>query len=1009
MLKTLFSISFFSLLLSIPSFHGQSYFQQEVNYTIEVRLDDKNHFLHGFEKFVYHNNSKDTMSVLFIHLWPNAYKNSKSALARQQMRGGDFFLLYAGQSDRGFIDSLHFKVDGIDATHKPHEGFEDIAIIELPKSLQPGESITVTTPFRVKLPSGTISRLGHIGESYQITQWYPKPAVYDLNGWHEMPYLNQGEFYSEFGSFDVKITLPENYTVGATGDLQTTSEIQRLDSLAKLPLNVKPFINELGEAYYPPSSTKMKTLHYVQSNVHDFGWFADKTWNVRKGETTLPHSKRKVTTWAMFTPEEAVLWDKGALKAINDGLYYYSLWSGDYPYNQCTAVDGTISAGGGMEYPNVTVIGRSGSASGLATVIIHEVGHNWFYGILASNERDNAWMDEGLNSFFETRTILATNPNMPKLGITAGNKNIERMLQLDDLSYQYVTEELAYLLTARNYADQPMQLPSDYYSNINYGAIVYKKTALAFNYLMNYLGEDMMNQCMSAYYEEWKFRHPEPENLQAVFEKTSGKNLDWFFDRLINTKERVDYKVRGTRFQGNGKSNEPMEVHVKNSGEIAGPFSIDVYRDGKFISRKWFDGIEPLSSQRVTVNALKGDVIKINNTFGIPEYKRSNNLSRTKGVFRKIEPLQLSFLSGVDHPEKSRLFWAPLTGWNNYNKWMLGLVLHNTTLPKQDFSWRIAPLYSPSTNWLNGYAMLEKDNGQIAFGARTQRFASGIQQTPTSSQIYGYRLWSPYIKINVFPRRFKKDWTGYFKAEWIFLRGKLQKETNDIELHDFALYYTEPRNEGEMNIVRFTFNTEKKMVRSSLNLKSDLQSGEFNSWGLMWQNEMTFDYIYRGKGKRHWTTRAYFGLTNGEVKLSAAGQNGTNDYLFDGHMMGRQETSGLLSRQYLNTQGGLFLPSGSFLYSNDGLFSIRTAIDAPIRLPVNIYAGMALDGEFNYIGTAGIGLPIVRNIFEIYLPLVHMDENGVKSLTDGVYFRDLIGFQLNLDLANPFNLVKKIQ
>lgn len=987
---------------------AQSYFQQEVNYTIDVRLDDKNHVLHGFEEFVYVNNSKDTLDVLFIHLWPNAYKNAKSALARQQMRSGDFFLLYAGQGDRGYIDSLNFKVNGADAVHKPYKGYEDIAVLELPKSLQPGERITVTTPFRVKLPSGSISRLGHIGESYQITQWYPKPAVYDNDGWHEMPYLNQGEFYSEFGSFDVKITLPENYTVGATGDLQTTSELQRLDSLSRLPLNVKPFLDANGNSIYPRSSDKMKTLHYVQTNVHDFGWFADKTWNVRKGETELPHSKRKVTTWAMFTPNEALLWDKTALKAIHDGLYYYSLWSGDYPYNQCTAVDGTISAGGGMEYPNVTVIGSTGSASGLATVIIHEVGHNWFYGILASNERDNAWMDEGLNSFFETRTILATNPNMPKLGISAGNLNVEKLLHIDDLPYQYVTEELAYLLTARNYADQPMQLPSDYFSDINYGAIVYKKTALAFNYLMNYLGEDMMNRCMADYYETWKFRHPQPENLQASFEKTSGKNLDWFFDRLINTKERVDYKVQSTRFRGATKGNAPMEVRVKNTGEIAGPFSVDVFRDGKMISRQWFDGIEPLSSSVVNVNALKGDVIKINNAYGIPEYKRSNNLSRTKGMFRKVEPLQMSFLTGVDHPEKSRLFWVPITGWNNYNKWMLGVVLHNTTLPKQDFSWRVAPMYSPSTNWLNGYAMIEKDNGQIAFGMRAQQFASGVWNSSSSNRIFGYRLFSPYIKINVFPRRFKKDWTGYFKAEWFFLNGKIQEASDEFELYSYPVRYNNLPNQGEANTVRFIFNTNKKMVRSSLNLKSDLQSGEFQDWGLMWQNEATFDYIYRGKGKRHWTTRAYIGITNGEIPLHAAGQNGLNDYLYDGQMLGRSEWSGLLSRQYLNTQGGLFMPGNKSFSSNDVLFSIRSAWDIPMRLPINIYAGAAASDSF-YVGTAGIGLPIVRSIFEVYIPLLHMDSNGIESLTDGVFFRDLISFQLNLDLANPFNLVKKIQ
>jgi len=356
---------FFSLTTSLIIAQSGNYFQQEVDYTIEVTLNDKEHSLSGNETFDYKNNSSQSLDKLFIHLWPNAYKNAKTAMSKQKFRQGDFFMLWAKPTAKGYIDKLDFTVDGAKTRWEFFEEQEDIAVLYLDKPLQPGGSITVATPFFVKLPSGSISRLGHIEESYQITQWYPKPAVFDNAGWHPMSYLTQGEFYSEFGSFDVKITLPENYTVGATGDLQTSAEIDRLNRLA----------TEEGPTSmdFPASSGIMKTLHYKQKNVHDFGWFADKRWIVRKGEMELPQSKRKVTTWAMFTPKNRGMWEEEGLKSIRDGLYYYSLWSGDYPYDVCTAVDGTISAGGGMEYPNVTVIGNSGDASQLRTVIIHEV------------------------------------------------------------------------------------------------------------------------------------------------------------------------------------------------------------------------------------------------------------------------------------------------------------------------------------------------------------------------------------------------------------------------------------------------------------------------------------------------------------------------------------------------------------------------------------------------------------------------------------------------------------
>ncbi|MGY8927219.1 MAG: hypothetical protein ACKVJC_07985, partial [Flavobacteriales bacterium] len=194
------------------------------------------------------------------------------------------------------------------------------------------------------------------------------PAVYDKEGWHYMPYLNQGEFYSEFGSFDVSITLPKNYIIAATGDLKTVSEVDYLNSIAKETEDAinsgKDLRNIEGWSdfkTFPKSDTAQKTIRYTQSNVHDFAWFADKRFSVLKGEVELPHSKRKVTTWAMYTPNESSLW-KDASEYLHDAIYYYSLWNGDYPYNNVSAVDGTISAGGGMEYPNVTVIGRSGNA-----------------------------------------------------------------------------------------------------------------------------------------------------------------------------------------------------------------------------------------------------------------------------------------------------------------------------------------------------------------------------------------------------------------------------------------------------------------------------------------------------------------------------------------------------------------------------------------------------------------------------------------------------------------------
>jgi hypothetical protein len=207
------------------------YFQQHVSYKIDVALDDKTHFLNAFETIEYTNNSNVALTSVYFHIWPNAYKDETTQLYKQMLDDGSTKLYYANEQQRGYIDSLDFYVDNKKAEFHLLKDSIDIMLLTLNEPLFPGKKIIITTPFRVKIPDASFSRMGHNGQAYYITQWYPKPAVYDQFGWHQMPYLNQGEFYSEFGDFDVHITLPANYTVAATGDLQTVSELERLGKL----------------------------------------------------------------------------------------------------------------------------------------------------------------------------------------------------------------------------------------------------------------------------------------------------------------------------------------------------------------------------------------------------------------------------------------------------------------------------------------------------------------------------------------------------------------------------------------------------------------------------------------------------------------------------------------------------------------------------------------------------------------------------------------------------------
>ncbi len=502
------------------------YWQQQVNYTIDVSLNDKDNTLDAFEKIEYINNSPDTLTFIWFHLWPNAYKNDKTAFSDQLLENGNTKFYFADKEKRGYINRLDFKVNDITVQTEDHPQHIDIIKIMLPTPLAPGQKTIISTPFHVKLPYN-FSRGGHDGESYQATQWYPKPAVYDKNGWHPMPYLDQGEFYSEFGSFDVSITVPENYVVAATGELQNEKEKEWLSSRAAFnwePLVQKEKMKSGGvktvTQQFPPSSITTKTLRYKQQNVHDFAWFADKRFIVNTDTCTLLSGKIiNVSTY--YTPEQKEIWHE-SIDFAKRATRFYSREVGEYPYNVVQVVQGPESFGGGMEYPTITLISPTSSKKSLDITIAHEIGHNWFYGILGTNERLHPWMDEGINSYYEAKYT---------------KQYYGEAIQ---------KERIAFETKAASKTDQPIELAADQFTEINYGLSVYYKTAEWLRYIESIIGTTAFNTGMQEYYRQWKFKHPQPDDFKKAFEAGVGKNLDTLFSYLTKQGELPTLHRKGT-------------------------------------------------------------------------------------------------------------------------------------------------------------------------------------------------------------------------------------------------------------------------------------------------------------------------------------------------------------------------------------------------------------------------------------------------------------------------------
>lgn len=993
--------SLLSAILFIAFFHafGQNYWQQKVDYTITVKLDDVTHTLRGNERFVYHNQSPHSLDFIYIHLWPNAYSSGKTALGKQLSESGDGILRFGKDSIRGGIDSLHFRVNGQDAPLTFDPLNPDIAKLGLHQALKPGDSVTVTTPFRVTIPSGEVSRLGHIGQSYQITQWYPKPAVYDKNGWNQMPYLTQGEFYSEYGTFDVSITLPQNYVVGATGDLQTPSEIAFMNEKAEYAKN--NFSSFIRKKYpkddFPASDPEWKTIRFTQKDVHDFAWFADKRFAVLKGEVELPHSKRNVTTWSLFTPRNAALWQH-APEYIHDGTYYYSLWNGDYPYNQVTAVDGTISAGGGMEYPNVTVIGNTKNPVELEIVIVHEVGHNWFYGILGSNERVHGWMDEGMNTLNEMRYMYTKYPGNTYLS----DQILDGKFHFDHLSH-YDSNDLTFRMIAGTGEDQPIETHSAKFTEINYSGIMYQKTGLVFSYLKEYLGDTLFDQAMQAYYNEWSFKHPQPEDMRAVLERVSDKDLSWLFEDLIQTTDHIDYKIAGVKYFG-GKT----VVTVKNAGQVDGPIELSGFIKGQKVQTLWLEN--EAKKQEVTFDS-ELDGVQINASGKAPEIIQSNNYWYRKSPFGKIEPLRLQLLIGKNEPTRSNLFWSPILGGNAYDKFMLGLALHNYSIPSNRFQFLLAPLYAFGGKRISGIAeasitLLPKKNLKLSrFGVSLRSFKNdtlGINDgyyaaiLPYWTAKIGNRVGGPIsqnmrvqtmYRLDVFRPKQRELIGGYLQYDFNYSR-----EDHRVDLQVRSDYAVNPANSDNFSRSSVAASYKYRYVKNKRSRWVELRLFAGNYWNFsMYNSGNAVNYAY-----------------------ALSGASGSQDVFVEDYFFGRSAQSGIWSQQRLDNMGGFRSTAGN---GQSGYFGTTTTwmtaanfyLETPIGPKIfGIYADFGVfDEAYKSKPTQAydVGLALrLGTTFGIYFPVIQSDNITNAYLTQN--YAERIRFTLKFNLTNkPLNLI----
>lgn len=532
------SVSTLFLFLTFSAYSQSDYWQQHVDYEMDVNFTDSNNQYSGTQELTYTNNSPDTLYTVFFHLYPNAFQPGSMMDVRSRTiddpdaRVGDRISKLAPK-DQGFLKVDDFRQNG---NLLETEAVGTILQVNLAKPIRPGKKEKFSLHFTGQSPV-QIRRSGRDnagGVAYSMSQWYPKMCEYDRQGWHADPYIAR-EFFGVWGDFDVTIKMDSSYTIAATGVLQNPEAI--------------------GHGYLPKGKKlkrpegNMLSWNFKAENVHDFVWAADKDYihDIVKME-----DGPDLHFFYKNNPDIVDNWKK--LETYVDQVFTLAnAQFGKYPWPKFSVIQG---GDGGMEYPMATLVTGERSLGSLVGTSCHEIMHEWYYCVLASNEGYYPWMDEGFATFAASKIMSQIfNPDE------------------DTRTGSYYT---GYLKRAKSGKEEPMSTRGDYFkTNGAYSTSSYSKGAVFVAQLGYIMGENVLENTLHRYFNTWKFKHPDPNDFLRIAEKESGMQLDWYLSYMMNTTETIDYGI--SRVEGRKNS---TEVELSRIGNFPMPIDLTVtFRD----------------------------------------------------------------------------------------------------------------------------------------------------------------------------------------------------------------------------------------------------------------------------------------------------------------------------------------------------------------------------------------------------------------------------------------------
>lgn len=926
--------------------------QSPVSIALNVRLDTGSNTLSGTEEISLINTSETALKTVFLHAWANAYRDKNSDLTQAQLEHRKMDLYFAPRRDRGYI---RIKAAHCTPTCRKlafTRKHKDILQLTLLKAWRPGDTLKLAFDIKVKIPNARFTGYGFSSKGYRLKYWYLIPAVYRGGRWQLQTDKNLDDLYALPTDYRLQIQKPRGLTIAS--DLKPLG-YNRFQAHAHKPFTLSLFPASHISTYRIPIPNAAPLTVQFDYSTHDS--IADSTTSAILGRA----------------------------------LGFLERQLGHYPFHNLllTAKDYESQRFYGVEDIEIDLINRKlrlfKPAFGWEMNLFKQLAEKYLDEALFADRRRDHWLYNGIKTYLQLRYIERYYHDTKLTGNAADFK----LLWIKPLKWLHLTRlslderyRLLYLYFARLGFDQPIKTPLDEMTNLNKLAISGVKTALGLRLLNDYIGGDKVDHLIKQFYNRYRQHEVSALDFERALRRQTHKDLRWFFDDYLQSRKKIDYKLIKYR-----EKNGQYQIHIKNKSNFVAPLKISAYQGDSLIKQRWYSGIR----HQGTVLFPKGDYTRLalNDRYIVPEINNRNNFIQTRGLFKNKRKLQFKPFGDIEDPQYNQVFFLPEFTFNNYDKVLIGLSLHNQAILKKPFNYKFKPMLSTGTGSLSGRINLSYDFFPADGWFQNIHLSAGLKY-------FHYDKGLPYTKITptlVFNLR-KKHPRSDLESQIILRHIYVDRKT---DAHSTQLINTYKR----LNVFNLRYNYDNPELPNGLRLRLDNQIGA--------QFGKVFTSI-RYQRQISWQQRISLRLFAGSFLYNRSrgdffnfGLDHIKDYLVDYSLLGRSERSGLFYQQFVMGQGGF----KSSLKKSANQWMLALNADFQLWKIIGIYGDVSYfknrhsKTEFAY--DSGIKLEFIPDFIALYFPIQSSlgFEPGLKD------YEQRIRFTLVIDLGRTIQYIRR--